>query len=295
MAVMPEWGRRIGSKLAGHSLPLLLAVLFLLPAWWVVVLSLRQPGLPPSLSIPWWPTDPAFGNYHQLFDLVPMARQAVNSFLVVGIAVPLTIVTASWAGYAMANLGARRRRRFVVGAVLLMLVPVTALWLTRFILFKNLGLMNTLGALIVPAIGGTNPFYVLLFYWTFRRIPRETFEAARLDGAGHWRVWFRLAMPLARPTIVTVGVLTFSFYWSDLISPLLYLRSPGLYTLPIGLSSLQQMDVTDAPLIMAGVVVILTPVIGAFLLAHRYFWPDEMLLKPLDLKAPTGVEVGDPS
>ena len=292
---MPELRHRFGPKLVGHALPLLLAVAFLLPAWWVLVLSLRTPGLPPSLAIPWWPASPAFDNYRQLFDLVPMARQAGNSLLVVGIAVPLTIVTASWAGYAMANLTARRRRRFVLGTVLVMLVPITALWLTRVILFRHLGLMNTLGALIVPAIGGTNPFYVLLFYWTFRRIPRETFEAARLDGAGHWRVWSALAMPLARPTIVTVAVLAFSFYWSDLISPLLYLRSPGNYTLPVGLSSLQQMDVTDAPLIMAGVVVILVPVIGAFLLAHRYFWPDEMLLKPLNLKRPAGVEAVDPS
>lgn len=291
---MPELMRRLRSKLVGHAIPLTLALMFLLPAWWVVVLSLRQPGLPPSLSIPWWPASPAFDNYRQIFELVPMAQQAVNSFLVVGLAVPLTILTASWAGYAMANLGSRPRRRFVLGAVLLMLVPVTALWLTRFILFKQLGLVNTLGALIVPAIGGTNPFYVLLFYWTFRRIPRETFEAARLDGAGHWRIWSRLAMPLARPTIVTVGVLTFSFYWSDLLSPLLYLRSPGRYTLPVGLSSLQQMDVTDAPLIMTGVVVILLPVIVAFLLAHRYFWPDEMLLKPLNLKRPAGVEAADP-
>ncbi|TPW17638.1 MAG: binding-protein-dependent transport system inner membrane protein [bacterium] len=287
---------RLRPLLGRHALPLLLAVGFLMPAWWVLVLSVRAPGLPPSTAIPWWPTSLALDNYRRIFELVPMARQAINSLIVVAFAVPLTIVTASWAGYAMANLGARRRGRFVVGTVILMLVPITALWLTRFVIVRNLGLMNTLGALVLPAIGGTNPFYVLLFYWTFRRIPRETFEAARLDGAGHWRVWARLAMPLARPTIVTVGVLAFSFYWSDMISPLLFLRSPGNDTLPLGLSSLQQMDVTDMPLIMAGVVVILIPVIGAFLLAHRYFWPDEMLLKPLNLKQPTGVEpAGSPS
>jgi multiple sugar transport system permease protein len=143
------------------------------------------------------------------------------------------------------------------------------------------GLANSLWALIVPAIGGTTPFYVLLFYWTFRRIPREVFEAARLEGADHWRIWAGVAMPLARPTMVTVGVLAFSFYWSDLISPLLYLRSESRYTLPVGLHALQQMDMTDGPLVMAGAVVALLPVVAAFLIAHRFFWPDEMLLRPV--------------
>lgn len=266
------------------ALSLAAALAFLLPFWWLVVISLRPPGLPPPLSIEWWPADPAWRNYRQLFDLVPLLRQAGNSLLVGLVAVPLTLITASWAGYAIANLSARIRHRLVVGAVLAMLVPVTALWLTRFVIFKSLGLMNSLGALIVPALGGTNPFYVLLFYWTFRRIPREVFEAARLEGAGHWTIWSRIALPLSRPTMVTVGVLSFSFYWSDLISPLLYLKSEANYTLPIGLSALQQMDVTDGPLLMAGAVVALLPIVVAFLVAHRFFWPDEMLLRPLGFR-----------
>ena len=94
-------------------------------------------------------------------------------------------------------------------------------------------------------------------------------------------------MPLARPTIVTVGVLSFAFSWSDLLSPLLYLKSQSKYTLPVGLSTLHQMDVTSGPIMMAGVVVILVPVILAFLLAHRFFWPDDLLLKPLTLKRPS--------
>lgn len=270
------------------ALSLAAALAFLLPFWWVVVISLRPLGGAPPRSIEWWPADPAWTNYYQLFDLVPLLRQAGNSLLVGLIAVPLTLITASSAGYAIANLSARLRHRLVVGAVLAMLVPVTALWLTRFVIFKSLGLMNTLGALIVPALGGTNPFYVLLFYWTFRRIPREVFEAARLEGAGHWTIWSRIALPLSRPTMVTVGVLSFSFYWSDLISPLLYLKSEARYTLPVGLSALQQMDVTDGPLLMAGAVLALVPIVLAFLLAHRFFWPDEMLLRPLGIRRPGG-------
>lgn len=268
-------------RFARPALSILVSILFLLPFWWVFVMSLRPVGGAPPLSVPWWPDDPRFGNYVRLFELVPFARQAGNSFLVSLVAVPLTLLTASLAGYALAHLTRALRERLVLGAVLLMLVPVTALWLTRFVLFKQLGLINHLAALVVPALGGTNPFYVLLFYWTFRRIPREVFEAARLEGAGHGTIWWRVALPLARPTMVTVGVLAFSFFWSDLISPLLYLKSESKYTLPVGLSALQQMEVTDGPLVMAGAVVVLLPVVILFLMAHRFFWPDEMLLRPL--------------
>ena len=89
---------------------------------------------------------------------------------------------------------------------------------------------------------------MLLFYWIFRRIPHELFESARLDGAGLLSIWSRIAMPLAKPTIMTVAVLTFTDYWSDFMNPLLYLKSESRYTLPIGLRVLQQLDQTNWPL-----------------------------------------------
>jgi multiple sugar transport system permease protein len=249
------------------------ALLFILPLWWVMVLSLKPVGATPSLAIPWWPADAAFGNYARLFHLVPLGRQAANSLFVAAVAVPLTLLTASMAGYAVARMGEAWRRRLVIGLVLAMTIPVTALWLTRFVIFRQLGLIDSPWALIAPAIAGTNPLYVLLFYRAFRRVPRETFDAARIDGAGHLATWWRLALPAARPAVVTVAVLAFVFYWSDLISPILYLKSEARYTLPVGLSSLAAMDVTDGPLLMAGIAVITAPVILAFLVAQRFFWP----------------------
>jgi len=281
---MPEATRGLFPVLLRHAFPAAAAAAFLMPLWWVVVLSLRPPGQGVPVSIEWWPRDPHWSNYSRIFDLVPLARQAWNSFLVAAAAVPLTVLSASCAGYAISAASRKVRRRMVLGAVVLMLVPATALWLTRFVLFKNLGLMDSLWALIVPALGGTNPFYILLFYWTFRRIPGEIFESARLEGAGHWRIWARIAMPLARPTVVTVSVLAFTFYWSDVISPLLYLKSSSRYTLPVGLQALESMDFTDRPLVMAGAVLSLLPIVLLFLVAHRFFWPDELLLRPVDLR-----------
>jgi multiple sugar transport system permease protein len=267
--------RRGSRGIAYHLLALAVAALFVLPFAGVLAWSLRQPGLPPPRGIEWVPSPIAWENYRRIFELVPLLRYTLNSLLVVGLAVPLTLVTASWAGLGMALLHGRLRRRLLVLAVLLRLVPVTALWLTRFVLFARLGLLDTVWALIAPALMGSSPFFVLLYYWTFRRVPAAVFESARLDGAGPLRLWARIAWPLARPTTVTVAVLTFVLYWRDFITPLLYLRSERLYTLSVGLRQLQQLRLTDLPLLLAGAVVMTAPIVLLFLLAQRHFWPED--------------------
>jgi multiple sugar transport system permease protein len=256
---------------------LVVAALFVLPLWLVLTASLRQPGLPPARGIEWLPTTPTWLNYRTIFQLVPLGRYIANSLIVVTLAVPITLVTASWAGFAMAQLNQRLQRRLLILAVTLLMVPATALWLTRYVLFSYLLLMDTLWALIAPALMGTSPLFVLLFYWTFRRLPREMIDSARVDGAGVLRLWAAIAMPLARPTIIAVSVLTFVHYWSDFINPLLYLKSQRFYTLPVGLQFLQQMDRTNWPLLMAASVVMIGPVMLLFLFAQRYFWPEGRL------------------
>ena len=258
-----------------HLVALTIVALFVLPFVGVIGWSLRQPGLPPPRGLEWLPDPIAWGNYTRIFEIVPLLRYTRNSFLVVAVAVPLTIVTASWAGLSMALLSPRLRKPLLLLAVLLRLVPVTALWLTRFVLFARLGLLDSLWALVIPALMGSSPFFVLLYYWTFRRVPTSIFESARLDGAGTLRLWARVALPLARPTTVTVAVLTFVLYWRDFITPLLYLRSEEWQTLPVGLRALQQVSRTDWPLLLAGSVVMTAPIVLLFLLAQRSFWPED--------------------
>lgn len=265
---------RATRALLGFVLSGSITLLFTLPLIWVIAASLRQPGLPPPRSVEWLPNPLVTANYSRLFDLIQLGRFIVNSLLIVGFAVPVTLLTASWAGFAMAQSRQTVRRRLMVLAVLLLMVPMTALWLTRFVLFSTLSLIDTYWVLVLPAAMGSSPLFVLLFYWTFRRISPELFEAARLESAGPLRLWWSVALPLARPTIVTVAVLTFTLYWSDFTTPLLYLKSEQRYPLSMGLQMLQQMDQTNWPLLMAAVVVMSGPVIGMFLLVQRYFWPE---------------------
>lgn len=268
--------RRLGAA-AWHLAAGLVAALFLVPLAWVLAASLRTPGLPPPPTIEWLPRPIAWDNYRQIFQIVPLATYIGNSLLATLLAVPITLLTASLAGFAMAQLSESLRRRLVLLSIIMLMVPLTSLWVTRYIIFNLLGLLDTVWALIAAAFMGSSPFYVLLFYWTFRRVPGELFESARLDGAGAFGIWARVGLPLARPTIVAVGVLAFSLYWGDFLSPLIYLRSDSRFTLPVGLDLLKQLDTTNLPLLLAGAVVMTLPIIVLFLLVQRYFWPEGRL------------------
>ena len=269
-----RWIRDL-SWLAHHVLTIGAAFLFLLPLVWMVGASLRQAGLAPPTQLEWIPNPIVLENYPVLFETLPqMGSYLANSLKVVAVAVPVTVVMASWAGFAMAQIAPKPRAWLIAASLAALMVPVTALWLTRFIIYKWIGALDTLWALILPSIMGTSPFYVLLFYWTFSRVPIEMYESARLEGAGAFRIWAQIAMPLARPAIVAVAVLSFVFYWSNFLDPLLYLNNQQNYTLPVGLQSLQQMQPTAFPLLMAGAVFITVPVIIMFILAQRYFFQD---------------------
>jgi multiple sugar transport system permease protein len=191
--------------------------------------------------------------------------------MVAAIAVPLTILFASWAGFAMSQLSRRARGALIALSLVVLMVPLTALLVPRFVIFRTLGLTDTYVPLIAPSLLGTSPFYVLLFYWSFRRLPPDYFEAARLEGVGELATWRRIAMPLVRPVTVAVGVLAFVFTWSNFLDPLIFLFDQEKFTLPLGLKSLAQVDRQNFPLLLAGAVAATFPVVAAFLYVQRHF------------------------
>ena len=226
------------------------ALVFILPVLFMALAAFRPAGQPVASSL--WPADPTLDNFGRLFDILPIGRYTLNSLLVVLLAVPLTLLTASWAGFAMARLPRRAQRRWVLLSLLVLMVPGVALWSSRFILYSLIGIGGTLWVLAIPALMGTTPFFVLMFYRAFRRIPKAIYDSARLEGAGVLATWWRVALPIARPTAVAVAVLAFILYWGDYLSPLLYLNDADRYTLPVGLQLLEQMGRSDYPLLMAG-------------------------------------------
>lgn len=260
-----------------HGCALGAALLFVAPLFWVVTNSLRPVGLPPARTLEWLPQPAAWSNYVEIFQIVPLGRQIANSIFVSTIGAAITLVTASCAGFAIAQSPPRLRRWLVALAVILMMTPSTAVWLPRYVLFASLGLIDSYAALFAPALMGTRPLYVLMFFWAFRRIPHDLFESAHLDGASLWLTWRRIALPMALPTSLAVALLAFSHYWSDFVDPLLYLKSQSRYTLAVGLRMLQQMEMTNWSLLLAAVVVMTAPVVLVYLFFQSFIRDDSVL------------------
>jgi multiple sugar transport system permease protein len=264
------------------AVTLAILLLFVLPLWWMIVASLRPVGLPPPKTIQWWPADPQWSNYAELFRQVPMGRYALNSLLVVLVAVPMTLLTASLAGFGLSQLRGPWRTRLLIAAIALLMVPAPAVWLFRYQLLRWLGLLTSLWSLVLPAFAAGSPLLVLLFYWTFQRNPAELYEAARVEGADAWTAWRKIAMPMARPTVAAVVVLSFALYWNDFTNPVLYLYRPSTYTLPVGLQILKQLDATNWSLLMAGAVVVTLPMVLLFLALQPLFLSDNALAELLE-------------
>lgn len=249
----------------------LIALIFLLPLFWMVSAALLPLGRPLSQTFRLLPSAPTLENFVRIWDMVPLARFTLHSLVIAAIAVPLTVVTGSWAGLAIAQLPRRSQRRWVVISLAVLMVPGIALWSTRFLIYTQLGWINTIWAIIAPAWMGTSPFYVLMFYRAFRRIPAAIYDTGRLDGVSALTMWRDIALPIARPTAMGVALLSFVVYWGDFLSPLLYLSGERWFTLPIALQLLQMMNRSEWPLLMAAAVwATMVPVI-LFLLVQPYF------------------------
>jgi multiple sugar transport system permease protein len=267
----PYRWRRKSIAAARHFVIIPIVALFLLPLAWMITTSLRATGEPPPLKIDWIPNDPVWGNYGKVAELVDFWRFALNSLIVVALAMPLTVLIGSWAGFALSQLPQDWRQRLTAISFIALMTPLTAIWLTRFLIYKEVGLIDNRLSLVVPALMATSPFYVLLFMWTFLRVPSEIFDAARLDGAGAFRTWAGIAMPLATPTIMAVAVLSFAYHWSAFLEPLIYIQSTDKLTLQTGLKALATLDRTNWPVLMAGAVMVTAPVALVFLAMQKAF------------------------
>ena len=246
-------------------------VTFALPLLFMVTGSLREPQLPPPRTPQLVPDPLGLGGYDRAFDLVDLGRYALNSLLVAALVAPLSVLVASLAGFALLGLSRRVTRLVVVASVAALMIPATALIVPRFALFRALGVTDTYVPLVAPALLATSPLYVLLFAWAFRRLPADLYDACRLADMSPFSIWWRMAMPLVRPVTVGVGVLAFVISWGNFLDPLVYLYDPDLYTLPLGLRALAELDRTDYPVLLAGAVVATAPVVAVFLVAQRWF------------------------
>lgn len=254
-----------------RAVAVVLPLVLVLPLAFLVLGALRPPGVLPPAGLEILPRAPSLESFGRAFELQPLGRQLANSLLIAVIAVPLSVITASAAGFGLLLLAPRARQAVIAVMVLLLLVPPAALWVPRFAMFAELGLVDTYVPLIAPALMGTSPFLALLCFWSARRIPRELIDAGRLQGLGAVALWWRVGVPLMRPTLFAVGALAFVMHWGNFIDPLLYLYDPDKATLPLGLRALRELKATDFGVLMAGALVAVVPAVLAFLATQRAF------------------------
>jgi multiple sugar transport system permease protein len=255
--------------LAGLLLLLALGALYVAPLVWMLSTSLKTDADAISTSPAWVPPSPTLEGYRTILTApdAPVGRWFLNSVLAAAGQALLVVGTSAPAAYALARLrlpGGRAVFGLVVGT--LFLPPITFL-APQFLVVGALGWLDTLWAVMVP--GAASAFGVFFLHQFFASLPRELEEAARLDGASAWQVLRHVVLPLSRPALSTLGLLSFLASWNDFLWPLYVLLNPGQLTLPAGLSQLQSSYTTHYPAIMAGAVVASLPVLLLFLLAQR--------------------------
>lgn len=218
----------------------------------------------------WLPNPVNWSNYAEVWDRAPFAVFALNSLMVSGLAVVGAVLTSSLVGHALARMRLPGKDVLLVAALGTLMLPTVITIVPSFVLYKQLGFLDTLTPLVLPYWLAT-PFGIFVMRQAFLAIPKDFEEAAVLDGANPWQVFRRIHMPLVKPAAATVGVFTFMTTWSAVLEPTIYLTSQERYTLPLGVLSLQGQFVGDGQLVTAAALMSLLPMLVLFLLAQRFF------------------------
>ncbi|MFD7510767.1 carbohydrate ABC transporter permease [Streptomyces sp. NPDC059853] len=263
--------RRAGSVLK-HTGLIVVALLMLYPLLWMVASSLR-----PNADI-----FTSSGLFVDTFDLdhypngwnalaYPFSTYLLNSFLVVLGSVIGNLVSCSMAAYAFARLRFRWRRWAFMAMLVTIMLPIHVLIIPQYVVYAQLGWINTYLPLIVPKLLATDAFFIFLMVQFIRGIPRELDEAARIDGAGHARIYGRIMLPLMIPALATTAIFTFIWTWNDFFTQLVFVTKPDLYTVPVALRSfIDAQTQSDFGAMFAMSVVSLVPVFLVFLFGQRF-------------------------
>lgn len=240
------------------------------PFVWMVLGSLKTPAellrLPPT----WWPEAPTLNNYARLFQRLDFPRFFFNSTVVAVVITAANLVFCSMIGYALAKLDFAGKNKLFLLVMATLMVPQGVIIVPLFILMANLGLVDTHAGLILPFAAGA--FGVFLMRQFMLGIPDELLEAARVDGASEWYLFWRIVMPLSGPALATLGILTFMSSWNMFTWPLVISTSEDMFTLPVALATFSRGEYSsDYGLLMAGSLVIVLPILIVFAALQKHF------------------------
>jgi ABC-type glycerol-3-phosphate transport system permease component len=275
--IVPRTGSSLGRKtvrILEHAILILAAVISIAPLYLLVITSLKTSSEFYSDFGSWLP--PAhltFSKYVGAWTDLGFDTMLKNSLILSVTASAITTMIAAMAGYALSRLTFRGRKLMLVGMIALLSIPPMAIIIPLFTLMSDWGLLNTYPSAIIAEVGIGTPFAVYLTYIFMREIPGELFEAAATDGASAVKQFLFIALPMAKPILATVALITAIFAWNDLLIPLVLWENQQLQVLMVGLANLApgRIGNTDIPLVTAGVMISVVPIVILFVLAKRFF------------------------
>lgn len=256
--------RAYGGTLARYTLLILTALVFVVPLFWVLSASLKDVREIYTFPPVWIPTEPKFSNYSEAWNSAPFGRFYLNTIITTLFGVALEVVNAVLTAYALVFLRFPGRNIIFVVLLAALMVPIHVTILPNYLTIASLGWVNTYQGIILP--GASVAFGAFLLRQHFLTLPSEIMEAARLDGAGHLQTLWYVLLPISKPMLVTVTLVSVVTKWNDFLWPLIATNSTGMRTLPIGLSYLfNQEGASQWGLIMAATIFVILPILLLFL------------------------------
>lgn len=246
----------------------IIILIFAVPFYWLVVTSVKTLG--DSLRLPptFWVDRPLWENYAVAIEKMQFWRMLKNSLVVTGAILVAQALTVIPAAYAFANFTFKGSKALFAMMLATMMVPAQLIFLPVFLLLSALGLINTYASLILPS--AASAFGIFMLRQAFKQVPRSLVEAAKLDGASELQIMTRIMLPMAKPTVVTLGLLTFIGTWNDYFWPLVLTTNESVRTLPVGVAGLRLVEGgVNYPVMMAGNVILVVPVLIAFVFAQK--------------------------
>ena len=271
----PEARRRRIKRRADYALTwivlVILAIMMLFPLGWMASTALKERKQIFTYPPEWIPDPVLWSNFREAMTVFPFGTFIRNTLIIAGFNIAGVVLTSSLAAYAFARL--RFPGRDIIFMILLstLMLPFAVLMIPRYVEFRELGWLDSWLPLIVPNWFGGSVFYIFLLRQFFRGIPRELSDAAKLDGASEFRIYWQIVMPLAKPALAVVAVFVFLDSWNDFLAPLIYISSPGKYTVSLGLSLFMGNYTTQWAYLMAASTLMTLPTIVLFIAAQRYF------------------------
>lgn len=272
---------RVHTGKAGHKrtpgsvLPtvvlVILGLIFVFPFLWMISTSLRTFQEASTLSISLIPKKVVWTNYIDIFVRIPLFRYILNTLFITVMCVIGHLTSSSLAAYGISHIDWKGKNIVFVLVLVTMMIPIQVTMIPLYIIFNKLGMIGTYLPLILPAFFGSGGLYIFLTRQFFLTIPQSLIQAAKIDGASEFRIYWRIILPLSKPALATVGMFVFLYTWSDFTNPLIYLQNPQSYTISLGLYAFITERYVEWQYLMGASVVFTIPIIIMFFAAQKQF------------------------